>query len=284
MKRLLFLSIWFWMIVCNGQEAQHVFVSLNKTVHIFFPSEIKYTDVGSKDVLFETSGTMLKLAAAVRDFEQTNITVITKDEVCYSFIVGYKEDIPELMYYISGQSGKKLVPTDQSIDSLANSSENSRKILSETDSLKLLCEICIRKPFAWWDAGVFNKKVYFALNNIFVINDKLFFVVSVGNYSNITYDIDYLKLTIFDKKRVKRSSIQDIEKRPVYTYQQPEQIKGNIKVLTFVIVFEKFTVPNKKMIVFEMGEVKNGRSIRYDLGKDLIMEADLLRSLLHNFD
>jgi conjugative transposon TraN protein len=284
MKRLLLLSMLFGVLICNGQEAQHVFVSLNKTVHMFFPSEIKYTDVGSKDVLFETTGTILKLAAAVSNFAQTNITVITKDEVCYSFIVGYKEDVSELIYYISGQSGKRLGPTNQDIDSVVQSFEDSRKILSETDTLKILCEKAVKKPFVWWDEGAICKKVYFALNNIFVSNDKLFFVVSVGNHSNINYDVDYLKLIICDKKRLKRSSIQDIEKHPVYVYQKPNDIKGNTKVHTFVIVFEKFTIPDKKKAVFETGEKNGGRSIQYDLKKDLIVEADLLRSLLHNFE
>lgn len=273
MKRLLFLSMWFWAYVCNGQEIQHVFVSLNKTVHMFFPSEIKYVDVGSKDVLFEVTGTILKLAASVKNFTQTNITVITKDEVCYSFIVGYKEDVLELNYFISEQSGKRLNSANQISDSVAKSSLNGRKLLSETDTLKLLCEKAVNKPFTWWDEGAIHRKVYFALNNIFVSGDKLFFVVSVGNLSNINYDIDYLKLTICDKKQFKRSSIQDIERHPVYFYQKPDKIIGNTKAQTFIIVFEKFTIPDKKKVVFEIGERNVGRVIHYGLRKDFILEA-----------
>ena len=77
MKILLTSSLLFIYLFCQSQQTQNLLVSLNKTVHIFFPSDINYTDVGSSDVLFETKGPILKLAAAVSNFKETNITVIT---------------------------------------------------------------------------------------------------------------------------------------------------------------------------------------------------------------
>jgi conjugative transposon TraN protein len=250
-------------------------LSLNKTVHVFFPSDINYTDVGSSDVLFETKGPILKLAAAVSNFKETNITVITKDSYCYSFIVNYQDDIVELNYFISRETGRRI-PADQLGDT-TNEKITEQKETPPTivriDSIEGLCEKSLRKNFSWWDQGAFYKKVYFSLNNIFVYQDKLFFVVSAGNFSNIAYDIDYLKLNVTDKKRVKRSSIQDIEKFPVYSLKKPVQIKGKTSIESFVLVFDKFTIPYGRKIVFEMGEKNGGRSIQYSLKKDLIINA-----------
>lgn len=274
MKKLIFLSGVFFSLFCKGQQAQNLLVSLNKTVHVFFPTDIAYTDVGSGDVLFESKGTILKLAAGLSNFKETNITVITKDNYCYSFIVNYRDDITELNYFISRETGRKI-PSDQSVDTTGKTTlkNDVSPTLLRIDSLERLCEKSLRKSFSWWDQGAFYKKVYFSLNNIFVYQDKLFFVVSAGNFSNIDYDVDYLKLNVTDKKRTKRSSIQDIEKFPVYSFKKPSQIKGKTSTESFVIVFDKFTIPYGRKIVFEMGEKNGGRSIQYALKKDLIINA-----------
>lgn len=276
MKRLLAISFLFCsLLICQGQQTQKLLVSFNKTVHVFFPSEINYTDVGSSDVLFEAKGSILKLAAAVNNFKETNITVITNDNYCYSFIVNYQDDISELNYFVSRESGRRI-PGDQPVDTIEQIITSRKDVIPVRvgiDSLESLCDKSLRKSFSWWDQGAFYKKVYFSLNNIFVYQDKLFFVVSAGNFSNIAYDIDYLKLNVTDKKRAKRSSIQDIEKFPVYSFKKPMQIKGKTSIESFVLVFDKFTIPYGRKIVFEMGEKNGGRSIQYALKKDLIINA-----------
>jgi conjugative transposon TraN protein len=276
MKILLTSSLLFIYLFCQSQQTQNLLVSLNKTVHVFFPSDINYTDVGSSDVLFETKGPILKLAAAISNFKETNITVITKDSYCYSFIVNYQDDIVELNYFISRETGRRI-PADQLGDTTKEKITAQKGVLPTAivriDSIEGLCEKSLKKSFSWWDQGAFYKKVYFSLNNIFVFQDKLFFVVSAGNFSNIAYDIDYLKLNVTDKKRAKRSSIQDIEKFPIYSFKKPVQIKGSTSIDSFVLVFDKFTIPYGRKIVFEMGEKNGGRAIQYSLKKDLIINA-----------
>lgn len=207
--------------------------------------DINYTDVGSSDVLFETKGPILKLAAGVSNFKETNITVITSDNYCYSFIVNYREDIAQLNYFIDLAMGRKISVSPAAGDSAIKKTETLHQVKPGTvkiDSLVILCEKSLKKSFSWWDEGAFYKKVYFSLNNIFVYQDQLFFVVSAGNLSNIDYDIDYLKLNVTDKKRTKRSSIQDIEKLPVFSFLKPGQIKGKTKIESFVINAHPLTI------------------------------------------
>lgn len=268
-------------MVCFSQQPQKIALSLNKTVHLFFASDVIYNDVGSGDVLIGGSGSILKLAAALENFQQTNLTVITKDNICYSFILDYTGDVSQLNYYIEKKSGKAVNHSDTSIPSSDNSHE---KVISLDnfsnntiqDTLSQLCSKCILKPFSYWDEGMYYKKLYLGLNNIFVCGNKLFFVVSVGNKSYVNYDIDYFKLTVKNKRNIEASSIQEIEKLPVFSYKKPQTILGGTKVESFVLVFEKFTIPSDRKLVFEMGEKNGGRTISYSVRKDLILKAQII--------
>jgi conjugative transposon TraN protein len=277
MKRIFYI-VFLLPLISFGQQPQRISLSLNKTIHLFFPTTVVYNDVGSADVLIAGSDYILKLAAAIENFKETNLTVITKDNICYSFILDYSPDVTTLNYYIDKSTGKALQPADSAkivsdiskpkVIELTNLSKNSIQ-----DSLSSLCLKSISKPFSYWDEGMYYKKLYLALNNIFVSGNKLFFIVSVGNMSNINYDIDYFKLTVKNKKNVEASSIQEIEKLPVFSYKKPETIQGSTKLQSFVLVFEKFTIPAERKLVFEMGEKNGGRTISYSVKQDLIIDA-----------
>lgn len=278
LRTLLVFSLFLFFSSGFAQEVQRIHLCFNKTVHVFFPSEIVYNDVGSPDVLIGLNGSILKLAASLENFQETNLTVITRDNVCYSFILDYKADITSLNYYIEPSTGRKISQGDtlSAVTSFQSDSAMAFKkppARAKKQSLDSLCQKAILKPFSYWDEGMYSKKVYLGLNNIFVCGDRLFFVVSAGNSSFVDYDIDYFKLLVTDKKRARVSSIQDIEKLPVYSYNKPETVPGKTRQHTFVLVFEKFTIPQSRKMVFEMGETNGGRTISFSIKKDLIIKS-----------
>ena len=71
-------------------------VTFNKTVHVIFPSSIRYVDLGSSDLLAaKADGTdnVLRVKAALRDFSrESNISVITEDGAYYTFNVKYADE------------------------------------------------------------------------------------------------------------------------------------------------------------------------------------------------
>ena len=58
-------------------------VTFDKTVHLIFPSQIRYVDLGSSSIIAgkaEDADNVLRVKAAVRDFEtETNLSVICED-------------------------------------------------------------------------------------------------------------------------------------------------------------------------------------------------------------
>ena len=74
-------------------EPYEMEVTFDKTSHLIFPSAIRYIDLGSDYLVAgkaEDADNVLRIKAAVRDFEEeTNFSVITEDGCFYSFNVYY---------------------------------------------------------------------------------------------------------------------------------------------------------------------------------------------------
>ena len=68
-------------------------VTYDKTVHVIFPSEVRYVDLGSPDLIADKADgaeNVIRVKATVRDFpNETNMSVITEDGSFYTFNVKY---------------------------------------------------------------------------------------------------------------------------------------------------------------------------------------------------
>ena len=71
-------------------------VTFSKTVHIIFPSAIRYVDLGSADLLAakaDGAENVLRVKAALQDFSrESNLAVITEDGAYYTFNVKYADE------------------------------------------------------------------------------------------------------------------------------------------------------------------------------------------------
>ena len=71
-------------------------VTFEKTVHLIFPSHIRYVDLGSNNLVADKAQdveNVLRVKAAVRDFmTETNLSVICDDGSFYAFNVKYAEE------------------------------------------------------------------------------------------------------------------------------------------------------------------------------------------------
>lgn len=71
-------------------------VTFSKTVHIIFPSAIRYVDLGSADLLAakaDGAENVLRVKSALRDFsKESNLAVITEDGAYYTFNVKYADE------------------------------------------------------------------------------------------------------------------------------------------------------------------------------------------------
>ena len=79
------------MIPPHGLE-----VTYGKTVHILFPSEVRYVDLGSPDLIAgkaDGAENVIRVKATARNFPgETNMSVITEDGSFYTFNVKYADE------------------------------------------------------------------------------------------------------------------------------------------------------------------------------------------------
>ena len=75
-------------------------VTFDKTVHLIFPSAIRYVDLGSQNIIAgkaEDAENVLRVKASVKDFEtETNMSVICEDGSFYAFNVKYADEPEKL--------------------------------------------------------------------------------------------------------------------------------------------------------------------------------------------
>jgi len=75
---------------------------------------------------------------------------------------------------------------------------------------------------------------------------------------------------VVNKKQLKRACIQEEIKQPLFVFNKTDQIPAKTKEVCMVFVYDKFTIPEDRKLLFEMYEKKGGRNISFDVKKDLI--------------
>jgi hypothetical protein len=248
MKQLFCLAWAIGLVVSSFSQTPELIITTNKTTSLIFPFTIKHVDRGSRDVLVQQvkeEDNILLIKAAAKDFQETNLTVITSDGNTYTFKVNF-ENNPLLFIY-------NLPPKSSgSIATYANS------IL---DNPKMMHGAVARK----WDILV-------SVSGIYIKGNTIFYQLELNNQSPIDYDINFLRFFIRDKKKSKRTAIQETELRPLYVAGNNKQVKARQKNIV-VFALEKFTIPDAKFLAIQIMEKNGGRHLFMKVNNRKIMQA-----------
>lgn len=241
-------------------------ICLNKTTNLIFPFKIKSIDRGSKDLLVQKAKgveNVLQLKAAIENFEETNLSVITSDGRLYSFVVHYSSAPGALNLHFVKDSSVIKEPGLQ-FASVTN------EALIETDAQNIM----ERERDVFW---IKDKKygIRMRLTGLYVRNDVLYFQIQLQNRSAINYDIDMLHFFIKDKKQTRRTASQELPVLPLYIYGNNLSIKGDSSQ-SLVYALPKFTIPDKKWLYVQMMEKNGGRHLHLRIGNRIIVNAKLL--------
>jgi hypothetical protein len=81
-----------------------------------------------------------------------------------------------------------------------------------------------------------------------------------------------------DKKIAKRTAMQERALEPVRVYNQTTVIGGKATE-RMVFVLSRFTLPEKKQLVVEVGEKDGGRHQQFSLGNSQLIKAKIINNL-----
>lgn len=244
-------------------------VNDNQQSHLIFPDKIIYVDFGTTDVeVIKASGVdnILAVRANAPFTTETNLTVITQSGKFYTFDLVFAEKPSHLSFVVdpvANAANKRVALLDnKELNSVQR--ENLRKLVnSKFPSLNKL-----HKDYAG---------VRFAITNIFIDKDILFFKFKLTNYSNIDYVPDFVRFYIQDSKIRKKTAIQQIEQIPLFFFDLPERVAAH-GTKCFTAALNKFTIPDKKKLIIEMQEREGGRHFIYKLNNKPIISAEMLNS------
>ena len=252
-------------------------VTFSKTVHILFPSEVKYVDLGSYDIIADKATgaeNVVRIKSAVKGFEgETNFSVITGDGSFYSFLVSYEEEPEALNINMDSR-----FPTESSTEgSAVRVTELGEEDPSVIASLMYTVHRLDRRDVKHIGCRQFGMQAL--LKGIYVHKDLIFFHVSLTNNSNVPFDVDFVRFKIVDKKIAKRTAQQETYIEPVRTLNALTRIEGK-STGRIVYAFPKIVIPDDKLLEVEIYEKGGGRHQRFYIENSDLVDARIVNELI----
>jgi conjugative transposon TraN protein len=254
MKQLISFLCAMGIFFSSLAQNPSLFITTDKTTSLVFPFPVTHVDRGTKDVLVEQvkeDDKILLVKAASVNFPETNLSVVTSDGSVYSFPVYYKSNPLTWVYTLSSQT----------------TSTPERYADNILDNPRTMHGIRCQK----WE-------MLAKVAGIYIHDNTIYYQLQLNNQSQIDYDIDLLRFYIRDKKKAKRTAIQENEMKPLYIAGNTKLVKANTTSI-LVIALEKFTIPDAKFLSIEVMEKNGGRHILLKIHNNKIIKAVLLPDL-----
>ena len=257
------------MIPPHGLE-----VTYGKTVHILFPAEVRYVDIGSPNLIAgkaDGAENVIRVKSTVKGFQgETNMSVITEDGCFYTFNVRYADE-PLLL---------NVEMTDVIHDGeSANRPNNAQEVyLNELGSESPMLVRLIMKSIYRQDRrtvkhiGCKRFGVQYLLKGIYTHGGLIYFHTEIRNQSHIPFDVDYITWKIVDKKVAKRTAVQEQVVLPLRAQNYVTFVPGGKNERT-VFAMTKFTIPDGKQLVVELCEKNGGRHQSFTIENEDLVRA-----------
>ena len=247
MKRFVCLIMVSWSFI-SAMAQTSLCISTDKTTSLVFPFAIRHVDRGTESVLVQPIKevpTILLLKAASKDFPETNLSVITDDGSIYSFVVCYEKKPAVWVYHLP-------------INKNATLATYANAILDNSQTIR----------------GIKDKKweMLAQIKGIYIRADVIYYQLYLVNQSPVDYDIDLLRFYIRDKKKSKRTAIQENELKPLYVAGNITQVKATSNSV-IVVALDKFTIPDAKYLAVQFMEKNGGRHLSMKVSNRKIMQA-----------
>lgn len=255
-------------------------VTYDKTVHVIFPSAVRYVDLGSPNLIAgkaDGAENVIRVKATVKNFRtETNFSVITESGSFYTFNVKYADE-PLLLNI----EMKDFIHDGSAVNRPNNALDIYLQDLgNESPKLVHLIMKSIHKNNNREVKHIGSKSfgIQYLLRGMYTHNGLLYFHTQIKNSSNVPFDIDFITFKIVDKKVAKRTAIQEQIIFPLRAYNYAVRVAGNKDERT-VFTMDKFTIPDDKQLVVELHEKSGGRHQSFGIENSDIVRAREINEL-----
>ena len=263
------------MIPPHGLE-----ITYDKTVHVIFPSPVRYVDLGSTDLIAgkaDGAENVIRVKATTKNFRQeTNMSVITEDGNFYSFNVKYADEPlllnVEMCDFI--HDGETVNRPNNAMEIYLTELDNESPRLVRL----IMKSVYERDKRRIRHIGCKRFGVQFLLKGLYSHGGLLYFHTQIKNTSHVPFDVDFVTFKIADKKLVKRTAMQEQVVYPLQAYNYVTRVDGR-KTECTVFALPKFTIPDGKKLVVEMYEKQGGRHQTFELENEDLVQAETINEL-----
>jgi conjugative transposon TraN protein len=263
------------MIPPHGLE-----ITYDKTVHVIFPSPVRYVDLGSTDLIAgkaDGAENVIRVKATTKNFRQeTNMSVITEDGNFYSFNVKYADEPlllnVEMCDFI--HDGETVNRPNNAMEIYLTELDNESPRLVRL----IMKSVYERDKRRIRHIGCKRFGVQFLLKGLYSHGGLLYFHTQIKNTSHVPFDVDFVTFKIADKKLVKRTAMQEQVAYPLRAYNYVTRVDGKKSECT-VFALPKFTIPDGKKLVVEMYEKQGGRHQTFELENEDLVQAETINEL-----
>ncbi|WP_460983570.1 conjugative transposon protein TraN [Spirosoma fluminis] len=270
----------------NIIRSYYVDLAYNKTVSIIFPTAVRSVDLGSRSIMADKAAdveNVLKVKAAQIGFNETNFSVMTADGTFYSFVVNYNETPAVLALNLTASSTSQPLRTAEPI-TLADRSQPINSTDTQDGNIQFAGVKATQSDIVynsdrilhyrgWGRRGAEANKLKAQLRGLYVNDNVLYYRLVISNRSNLNYDIDYVRYFVVDSKTAKLTARQEIELQPIYVHNEAiTTVRGHQRIER-VYAFQRFTIPNSKQLLIQIGEQNGGRNLSFIVENKDIMKA-----------
>lgn len=240
-------------------------ITTQKTTNIIFPYDIVSVDKGSRWILAQKAkgvSNILQLKASQNGFEQSNLTVLTRDGKLYSFLVDYNPEPLQLNIGFSkaaNENSQGVILKDD--HNQAHIQENAAKASTLPRSLRSVSDK--------------TDQVKMQLLGIYIKGDIMYYPLRIMNKSPIAYDVESIRFFVNDSKKAKRGAVQQLEIQPVQVYNDSTRIEPT-SALVKVFALSKMTLDAAKKLQIQCTERGGGRHPRFELRNKTLLKANSL--------
>jgi len=232
-------------------------ITTDKTTSLVFPFAIKHVDRGTQAVLAQQvkeAPTILLVKAAEKDFAETNLSVVTDDGSVYAFTVFYKSNPASWVYYLP-------VNKTITITSYANAILDNQRTVKHIKDKKY--------------------NMLARVKGIYIKDNVIYYQLFIENKGSIDYDVDLLRFFIKDKRKSKRTAVQETEQKPLHIAGNATKVKARSNSV-IVVALEKFTIPDAKYLAVQVMEKNGGRHLSMKVSNRKILQAIILPDLINS--
>lgn len=280
------LFLFFALSVLNtfADGPTKISVSVFKSTFIYFDDQVVSIDLGmneSYDATFKKNFVRITAIKQLADY-QTNLTVTTRSGL-YAFLVDYS-DIPEKLYYFPEdfQALRRFTKENKTDEDAAKTDEKKPQTIvnpgfagdtnQDLSFFKTASQQLAERKMEYPIAAFSRANIEFSVDKIYVSKDKFFVKIIAQNKSNIDFDIDFIKFSVKNKRKIRRASQQEIYMDPLFVFNKFDKLKGNSSD-QMIFVIDKFTILKNKQFQIEIEERSGERNLSIEVPTTEILNA-----------